>query len=378
MKTGNPFILTVYAGPQYFCDREEETETIIDAVKNQRNITLISYRRMGKSGLIKHVFHRLRNERSMRLFYVDIMDTENLEGLVRLLAREIVGKMDSRPVRFMKKFGEAVKSLRPKLSVDPVTGQPEIEIAFQSDASPETCLSEIFDYLQSQDRHIVIAFDEFQQITAYPEKNVEAFLRKNIQQLTHTNFIFSGSKKHMLISMFSRYGKPFYQSAQLLNLEKIDPAVYKKFIRSRFEKSGRSIEQPALEMILKYTRRHTFYVQYLCNKLYGSSVENISTDVVAETVLKILEENAAVYLHYKLLLTDYQFKLLEAVAKADGVSQPTSKEFISKYRLGTPSSAATALKALFNKEMLLKEGKVIHVYDVFFSLWLARRNTAGN
>ena len=374
MKMENPFVLSVYAGPQYFCDREKETETLINAIKNQRNITLISYRRLGKSGLIKHVFYQLREEKSMKLFYVDIMDTENLSGLVSLLAKEIIGQVDNKTMRFLKKFGEAVKSLRPKISVDPLTGQPEIEISVQHDAAPETGLSEVFSYLQKQNKHIVIAFDEFQQITEYPEMNVEAILRKHIQHMDNTNFIFSGSKKHMLISMFSDYGKPFYQSAQMLDLEKIDTKIYKEFIRSRFEISKRSIDDSALDLIMEYTQVHTFYVQYLCNKLYGLPVKKITSETVTDTLLKILEENEVIYHNYKVLLTGNQFKLLEAIAREGSVLKPTSKEFIAKYELGTPSSVGTAMNALFKKEMILKDDGLIKVYDIFFSHWLARRN----
>ncbi len=375
MKTENPFILSVYAGPQYFCDRKNETETVISALRNRRNISLISYRRLGKSGLIKHVFHQLQNEKSMKLFYVDILDTENLPGLISLLAKEIIGKVDHSTLRFLKKFGQVVKSLRPKISIDPMTGQPEIEISLQSDTTPETSLTEIFSYLKKQDKHIVIAFDEFQQITEYPEQNVEALLRKHIQQLTNTNFIFSGSKKHLLISMFSDYGKPFYQSSQLLNLEKIDTTTYMEFISGWFEKSYRTIDPAALELIVKYTQVHTFYVQYLCNRLYGLPFKTITAETVTGIMLKILEENEPVYHNYKVLLTGNQFRMMEAIAQEGGVLKPTSKEFISKYNLGTPSSVGTAMNALFKKEMIFKDENLIKVYDIFFSLWLARRNS---
>jgi len=133
--------------PQYFCDRTEETEILFHAIKNKRHIALISYRRLGKTGLIKHVFHELRDDKSLKLFYVDIMDAENLTGLVSLLAKEIIGKVDNRTVRFLKKIGNVVKSLRPKISVNPMTGQPDIEITVQRDYTPETRLSEIFSYL---------------------------------------------------------------------------------------------------------------------------------------------------------------------------------------------------------------------------------------
>ena len=73
MEEKNPFVLNVYAGPQYFCDREQETDRIINAIKNRRNLTLMSYRRLGKSGLVKHVFYQLRKEKGLKLFYVDTL-----------------------------------------------------------------------------------------------------------------------------------------------------------------------------------------------------------------------------------------------------------------------------------------------------------------
>lgn len=48
----NPFLITGYQGPDYFCDREKETASLMSALKNGRNITLISPRRMGKTGYI--------------------------------------------------------------------------------------------------------------------------------------------------------------------------------------------------------------------------------------------------------------------------------------------------------------------------------------
>ena len=49
MKPTNPFIVRGYRGPEYFCDREKETQTIVDTLKNQGDILLTSARRMGKT-----------------------------------------------------------------------------------------------------------------------------------------------------------------------------------------------------------------------------------------------------------------------------------------------------------------------------------------
>ena len=373
MKKDNPFVLNVYAGPEYFCNRKKETDTIKNAIRNKRNLTLISHRRLGKSGLIKHVFNSLRNEKSLRLFYLDIMDTTDLNGFVELLAREIIGKVDNKTMQLLKVFGNIVKSIRPKISVDPMTGTPEIEISIPNDVQPETSLSQIFSYLQKQDKHVIIAIDEFQQITEYPEKNVEALLRKHIQQLSNTTFIFSGSQKHLLLSMFSDYGRPFYQSSEILNLGKIEKETYKLFIHEKFKNGKKDIDPVALELIMDYTKAHTFYVQYLCNKLYSLNLKVINQEAVTDTLLRLLDENEVVYFNYKKLLTKLQFNLMEAVAKEEGVKKPTSKDFIWKYHLGTPSSVKTALTALLKKEMIFQDEDSINVYDIFFSKWLERR-----
>ena len=55
----NPFVLQPYKNAELFCDREKETQEIIDDLLNGVNVTLISPRRYGKTGLIYHVWDRM-------------------------------------------------------------------------------------------------------------------------------------------------------------------------------------------------------------------------------------------------------------------------------------------------------------------------------
>ncbi len=59
-KPRNPFIYEGYEGPDYFCDRTEETENIISSLRNGRNLTLVSPRKNGKTGLILHTFDKIK------------------------------------------------------------------------------------------------------------------------------------------------------------------------------------------------------------------------------------------------------------------------------------------------------------------------------
>lgn len=54
----NPFVVGRYVSDHYFCDRHSETEFLIKQVINGRNVALISPRRMGKTGLIRHCFNQ--------------------------------------------------------------------------------------------------------------------------------------------------------------------------------------------------------------------------------------------------------------------------------------------------------------------------------
>lgn len=372
MKPNNPFILSGYISPEYFCNRSHETGKIISALENGRSITLFSIRRVGKTGLIDHVFYKLNRQKNYHLIYLDILPSTNLNDFINIFAKAVISNLESKPERILKKVGELFSSLRPTITFDPITGLPNIQFNLETEKESTQTLGQIFNYIKKQKKHIVIAIDEFQQITNYPEKNIEAILRTNVQRTTNATFIFSGSHKHILLSMFSEYGRPFYQSTELHLLEKIKEEYYKKFIKSKFEKGGKQIKEEQVNRLLEITRTHTYYVQFFCNRLYGLSERSITGDIIGKTLLEILDENEPVYINYRNLLTDFQWNLLEAIAKEGNAKKLLSKEFIQSHKLTAASSVQTAVNALMNKEMIYKEGDFYYVYDVFLERWLER------
>lgn len=372
MKPENPFLVSGYYSPEYFCNRREETDRIIDALANGRNITIFSIRRLGKTGLIEHVFNKMKSDKKKNLFYLDILSTTNLSGFVNLFATAVLGKLESKPEKFIKKIGEIFSSIRPVISFDPVSGVPSLHFTIQSVEDADRSLEKIFAYLRESGRKIIIAIDEFQQITNYPEKNVEAVLRTHIQHAAGVNFIFSGSRKHLLLSIFSRYGNPFYQSTELMQLERISEKDYCTFIISKFEKGKKKINNTTALKILEVCRRHTYYVQFLCNRLYGLKDSNITESLVNSALESILKENEPIYISYRNLLTEYQWRVLTAIAIEGNAKLITSKDFIARHNLGTPSSVHSAVKALLDKEMIYKEGGDYFIYDLFMERWLEK------
>ena len=372
LNMNNPFLIVGYQGPEYFCDREKETEVILSALHNGRNITLVSPRRMGKTGLIKNVFYTLQEkEKNAKCFYLDIFSTQNLREFVALLGREILGKLDSLSQSTLKTLLSFFKSCRPVITMDALSGIPSVSLDIVPSKEEET-LKEIFDYLRQSGRECYLAIDEFQQIMEYPEKGVEGLLRSYIQFLPNVHFIFSGSKKHLMEYIFFSIKRPFYQSTQKLFLDKISKEVYFSFAHSFFEKEGKELPEEIFDKVYTWVDGHTWYVQYLLNRLFALPEKTLSPELLDSLMMEILQEEEYTYQTYFQLLTFNQTQLLKAIAKEGIVREVNAAAFIKKYDLKAVSSVNTSLRILIDKEFILRQPDGYIVYDRFMSIWLSR------
>jgi len=367
----NPFILTAYHSPEYFCDREEETERLIKSIENNRSISLISQRRMGKTGLLKHIEYNLVKSKDLNFVYFDIMSTSSVKDFVNLFANSLFKSNKSKLDTYYKSFVKIFSSFKPSIVINPFTNETKFSIDLADEQEGINSLESIFNYIDTQSKKIVIAIDEFQQILDYPENKFEATLRSFYQNSKNSVFIFSGSRKEILTSMFKDKNRPFYLSVDFMFLQNINKAKYNQFISEKFAKAKRTISDSTVDYILDLVNIHTFYVQNLCNRLYSSDFKKIEKDDVDKIFLKILAENKYYFESYKNILTDNQWKLLSAIAQEISVKEITSKEFLSNHQLGSASSVSTSAKSLLDKEFIIKdENGNYKLQDIFFSAWL--------
>lgn len=369
----NPFVIAGYHSPAYFCDRETETEKIISALTNDRNISLISPRRMGKTGLIHHVFYRLqKKDREIRCLYIDIFSTQNLHDFVTLFGKTVLGKLDDNTEAAIKRISSFFRSFRPLFSFDAISGAPSVMLNIQHEQT-EQSLQEIFAYLKASDKRIYIAIDEFQQITEYPEKGVEALLRSYMQFLPNVKFIFSGSKKHLMDAMFSEVNRPFYQSTQKMGLKEIPLDTYRHFAVELFASYGKTLDPQVFDSVYSNMMGHTWYIQFILNRVFALPENNYTEQDVNHVIRDVLEEENATYKTYCEMITNGQLKLLKAIAMEKRVLEPFEAGFMRQHNLNAPSSVRLALQSLSDKMLILKDEEGYYfVYDRFFSLWLRR------
>lgn len=371
----NPFISRGYYSKDLFCDRKTELNMLLEYVENGADITFVSPRRIGKTGLIHRLFDEIKeNSMPFDTYYVDIYSSTSVADFNRLFS-EAVCTNAKRETSFVKKFFRILANVHPVLSFDVLTGAPQIELSYQNPHEQIDTLKNILTFLENQPNKVLVAIDEFQQICDYDIPNMEAILRTHIQQLKNVQFIFCGSKRHVMMDMFMSAKRPFFSSTRFMYLNKLDRQVYAEFIRDLFKNHGKNIDDDALDFVLDYTEVHTFYTQTLCQSLYSATKHTATLTMAKECASAIIKANEQIYLQYRTMLTAQQWKYLRAVAKEGVIERPTSAEFVNKYSIGTASNSRRLLKTLVDKELILEnitaDRTTYQVYDIFFGKYLS-------
>lgn len=330
----NPFITSGYVSADYFCDRQQESEQLVREVMNGNNLALVSTRRMGKTGLIRHCFQFPEIKQGYYTFFIDIYDSRSLRDLVFALSKEILEVLKPVGKKALHGFWECVKSLQASISFD-VNGMPSLNLGLGDIQAPATTLDEIFRYLEQADKPCLIAIDEFQQITGYAEKNVEATLRTYVQHCNNARFIFAGSQRHVMGNMFLTPSRPFYQSVSMMHLERIPLEEYVRFACMHFKRAGKEMEESAVTTVYQQFEGITWYIQKVLNTLYDMTPEHgvCKVEMVSEAIRQIIDSFRYTYSEILFRLPEKQKELLIAITKEGRAKALTSGTFIEKFIL---------------------------------------------
>lgn len=257
----NPFIITGNIPEKYFCDRREEAAKIIRTLSNGGNICLMSPRRMGKSKLVKFCYDKPEITDNFYTFYIDILHTSGLREFTYVFGQKVFEVLHSRSQKMFTALVQGLKSINAKFGFDPINNTPTFSIELGDISRPEYTLTEIFDCLEHTDKPCIVAFDEFQQIMKYPEKNVETLLRSHIQQLSNVYFILSGSERHLVSEMFFSSARPFYNSTSIMELHPIKSEIYTNFVCGLFNEFDKSVEGNDVMKVYDVFEGNTYYMQ---------------------------------------------------------------------------------------------------------------------
>lgn len=368
----NPFVTKGYAGPEYFCDRVEETKRLVELTTNGNNIALISPRRVGKTDLIHHCFQQPELKEKYYTFHIDIYATASLRDFVNVFGQTILNELKPKGRVVWEGFLNILRSIRSEITYD-INNFPTWSIGLGNIENPMVTLDEIFQYLGQADRPCIIAIDEFQQITRYAEAhNIEAMLRTYIQRCNHATFIFSGSKRHLMGEIFTSPSRPFYQSVLVMNLKPISVEKYTEFAKMQFDRYGKSIEDEAVVAVYERFDAVTSCLQRILNVLFLKTLPGgkCTCDMVDDAINYILDMFSETYQDLLERIPEKQREVFIAIAKEGKAKAITGKTFIKKHHLQTSSVINAAVRGLLEKDFITVDKGVYTIYDPFFALWL--------
>ena len=331
----NPFIATGKIPAEYFCDRKEETKRLTQSLTNGANVVLMSPRRVGKTQLMLYCFDQPKISSQYIIIFIDILKTSTLNEFTYELGKAVFNALASRGQKMLKMVLASMHSLVGNVGFDLATGLPTFGISIGDIQNPIYSLEEIFKTLEKTDKRCIVAIDEFQQIANYPEKNIEALLRSHIQQLSNAQFIFSGSERHLLEEMFLDSARPFYNSADIQNLEIIALDKYADFVRHHFLTNNKQIEDEAINYIYETFDGNTYYNQKAFREAYAiTSFDSLCTKKTTELIVnQMISEADRHYSEIMARLALPQKELLYAVAREHRARQITSGAFIRRHSL---------------------------------------------
>lgn len=371
----NPFVTKGYAGPDYFCDRVKETENLVKMLTNENNMALISPRRLGKTDLIHHCFAQSEIKEAYYTFIIDIYATNSLADFVEVFGRAIFEELKPLGRKVWERFFNTIKSVQQQISFD-INGNPVWGIGLGNYLNPVTTLEEIFSYLNTADKPCLVAIDEFQRITDYPNgENVEAALRTHIQRCPNATFLFCGSKRHLMTEIFLSPSRPFYQSVVTMGLEPISEEKYAAFAKSLFEQNDKLLEADVVPQVYLRFNGVTAYLQRVMNVLFMNTGkgEQCTPDMIEDAIDFIINLNSE---HYETLfsqLSEKQRMTFLAIAMEKRAKNISGSQFVRQHRLVSSSSVVSAVRGLLEKDFITQDNNEYYVYDYFFPIWMSKR-----
>jgi hypothetical protein len=355
----NLFPLGIATGVAH-CNRKDEREDLKNSLRSGRHTWLWARRRMGKTSLIEQVLSELRRARpalpSVKLDLNVVHDAESLEERIRDGAARLGVAMMPRGRKHRAAMSKAFSRFRPEFSV----GAMGVSMSLSKPEAIVPGISEVLMALDSAaamyDRRAVLVMDEFQQITSLTyggtKFTLEGAIRHAVERARNITYVFSGSERRLLQDMFEQPDRPLYRHCEKMTLTRIDAAHYQRFFdKASTARWGQRFPGELTDTIMRVTRRHPYYVNALCSRLWDRTAQPTVEDI-APVWQHIAEQDEAIVSHLVRNLSATQRAMLVGIALAGSIEFPTGREFLESIRLS--ASTGNVAKDVLEENDLIR------------------------
>ena len=367
-----PFIFGKIATDENFTDREQETKHLVGNFRSLINTIIISPRRWGKSSLVHRAATIAQNEdKYLRVCTVDLFNVKTEEQFYTVFARSIIRGTASRWDEAVENAKMFFSRLIPRISIgaDPMN---EVSIDFDWEEmrnNPDEILDLPERIAEAKGLKVMVCIDEFQNIAEFDDPLFfQRKLRAHWQIHQKVSYCLYGSKRHMMLEVFTDSSMPFYKFGDLFFLNKIDTAHFVPFITERFFSTGKTISEGACRKIVELADNHPYYVQQLSQLSWLRSPESCTEEIVVKAHASLVEQLSLLFSNLVETLTFQQICYLHAIIS--GEKAITSAETMHKYHISSATAVSRSLKALTQKDILDRRAGVVSFQDPIFEYWL--------
>jgi len=369
-----PFIYGRLAKSDNFTNREKERAMLINNFIGLINTIIISPRRWGKTSLVKLVSEELKvRQKDMLVCHVDIFNCKTEEQFLKNYTNAVLHATHSAWEDFVAGAKKYLGRFVPNISFSDVA--QSYELSFGIDFKEhKLSLDEIIDLPQriaeDKKKKVVVCIDEFQNINDYSDSLAfQRMLRAHWQLHDKVCYCLYGSKRHLLMNIFSDPDMPFYKFGDILFLQKISKDDWVKFITKRFGDTGKNISGELSGQIADAMQNHPYYTQQYSQQVWLRTEKNCTGEILQEALESMIFQMSLLFTNILDELTARQTAFLKAIIF--GEENFSSKEVLKKYDLGTSANIKNLKKTLLEKDIIdILLQKRIVLQDPVFELWL--------
>lgn len=377
----NPFQYGNVVRGEAFCNRKSELRDLRRAAENCDKLFVYSERRLGKTSLVRTVLDKLPKTKFVRV-YVDLWPTDSEATFVAQTSKAIAEALASTANKMLEAAKAFFSGLAPSVRIDE-DGKPTMTVGLVEPARAEQQLDDVLavpaKVAARGDKRVVIVFDECQRILEYGNDLVERKLRSTIQHHGDVGYVFLGSRKHLIQTMFLDKSRPLYRAAGHYPLEPIAPKHWVPFVSERFAAARKRIDEATILEVCRLTEGHPFYTQHLCHALWElcERGRKVSSEMVGAALDTLLVRESYAYATLWESLAKNQRRFLVGLATAEQPVQPFSSSFTREFGLRSASNAQRAAESLTEKDLIDHDGGSFVIVDRFLKLWIQRTAATG-
>ena len=367
-----PFVFGKIATEKNFTDREQETAFLEQSFTSLVNTIIISPRRWGKSSLVnKAAKQAIEKDDSLRICHIDLFNVRDEAHFYSLLAQKVIAATSTKWEEMVENAKKFFSQLVPKITIgaDPFN---EISIDFDWEEikrNPDEVLDLAERIACDKGLKIVICIDEFQNIAEFTDPDYfQKKLRSHWQLHQHVAYCLYGSKRHMMLEVFTESSKPFYKFGNLMFLKKIEESYWVRFFQTRFEETGKHITEEAASLIAKLTDNHPYYAQQLAQLTWLRTEKDCSVEIVQKAHEALVEQLSLLFVTITETLTTQQLNYLNALLA--GEKAISSTEVMHRYRISSTTSIARSKAVLIKNDILDNQAGTISFQDPIYAYWL--------